>query len=174
MKNKRYFFLIISIVIVLFLVLLSSLNKNNNYSTENIKNSDISDFSSSELFTNKKIVFSSILNKKEFTILNIWASWCAPCRSEHYILLDLSNNGNTNLIGLNYKDKENNAKSFISELGNPYDIILTDPSGLISIELGAYAVPETYIIKNLSKKVIKKYLGPLDNNALKEIKKIIN
>ena len=158
MKNKRYFFLIISIVIVLFLVLLSSLNKNNNYSTENIKNID----------------FSSILNKKEFTILNIWASWCAPCRSEHYILLDLSNNGNTNLIGLNYKDKENNAKSFISELGNPYDIILTDPSGLISIELGAYAVPETYIIKNLSKKVIKKYLGPLDNNALKEIKTIVN
>ena len=174
MKNKRNFFLAISIVIVLFFVLFLSLDKNNNYSTENIKNNEISDFSSLELVTNKKVVFSSVLNKSKFTILNIWASWCAPCRSEHHILLDLSKNKNTKLIGLNYKDKVVNAKSFISELGNPYDIILTDPKGLIAIELGAYAVPETYIIDNLSKKIIKKFLGPLDNNNLNEIKTIIN
>ena len=75
---------------------------------------------------------------------------------------------------MNYKDKINNARSFISELGNPYDYILLDNKGFISIDIGAYGVPETYIIENLNNKVIKKYLGPIDEFTLKEILTILD
>ena len=78
------------------------------------------------------------------------------------------------MIGLNYKDNFENAKSFLSELGNPYDIILKDENGLISIEIGAYGVPETYLINNINKKIIKKYLGPINEENIKEIQTLVN
>ena len=77
------------------------------------------------------------------------------------------------MIGLNYKDKFENAKSFHSELGNPYDIIIKDKNGLISIEIGAYGVPETYLINNINKKIIKKYLGPINEENIKEIQSLV-
>ena len=61
---------------------------------------------------------------------------------------------------------------FFSELGNPYDIILKDKNGLISIEIGAYGVPETYLINNINKKIIKKYLGPINEENIKEIQSL--
>ena len=109
------------------------------------------------------------MKKKKFTILNIWASWCLPCRNEHEFLVELSKNPDITIIGLNYKDKEDNAKSFIKEFGNPFNKILIDDLGLISIELGAYGVPETYLINNLDKKIITKYIGPINNVKMKKI-----
>ena len=73
---------------------------------------------------------------------------------------------------LNYKDNPINAKKFINLFGNPYSIIVTDFDGTISIELGAYGVPETIII-NKEKKIIKKFIGPLNNKSLKEINLIL-
>ena len=103
--------------------------------------------------------------------MNIWSSWCVPCRDEHNFLKDLSNEKNLNLIGLNYKDKTENAKNFLIELGNPFDIIFLDQKGIIAIDWGAYGVPETYLIKNNI--IIKKIIGPLNYNLVKEIKEII-
>ena len=80
---------------------------------------------------------------------------------------------NINIIGINYKDNEVNAKKFLKELGNPYSKILLDPDGINSIELGAYGVPETFLLDTKSKKIIKKYIGPLDDIKYKEIVKII-
>ena len=87
--------------------------------------------------------------------------------------MDLSKNQNLNLVGLNYKDKEINAKKFIFELGNPYNFILTDTQGIISIELGAYGVPETFLINN-KKIVLLKIIGALNNKGYKEIIDTIN
>jgi cytochrome c biogenesis protein CcmG/thiol:disulfide interchange protein DsbE len=78
-----------------------------------------------------------------------------------------------NIIGINYKDNEINAKKFIKELGNPYSKIVVDPSGVNSIELGAYGVPETLLIHNKTKTILKKYIGPLDDKKLNELKMII-
>ena len=78
-----------------------------------------------------------------------------------------------NIIGINYKDNEINAKKFIKELGNPYSKIVVDPSGVNSIELGAYGVPETILIHNKTKTILKKYIGPLDHEKLAELKMII-
>jgi|TARA_Y100000815_G_scaffold271115_1_gene297062 cytochrome c biogenesis protein CcmG/thiol:disulfide interchange protein DsbE len=87
--------------------------------------------------------------------------------------MHLSKNSKINLIGLNYKDRSNNAKKFINDFGNPFSTILIDPDGTISIELGAYGIPETIII-NKDQKIIKKFIGPLTNKNLREIERIVN
>ena len=92
-----------------------------------------------------------------------------PCRDEHSFLLRLREN--VDIIGLNYKDKIVNAKKFLNEFNSPYKLILSDPDGTIAIEWGAYGVPETFLIYN--KKVVKKYIGPLNENSLLEIKRMI-
>ena len=86
--------------------------------------------------------------------------------------MDLSKNPNLNLVGLNYKDNPKNAKRFINEFGNPYFMIITDKNGIISIDLGAIGVPETFII-NKDKKIIKRFLGSLNEKSLKEINLIL-
>jgi len=85
--------------------------------------------------------------------------------------MSLKDQKNLEIIGLNYKDDGENAKKFLKELGNPYDTILLDNNGLVAIGWGAYGVPETFIIYD--KKIIKKIIGPLSENSLLEIKKLI-
>ena len=175
MKFKKInLILILSLTIFIFLALFLGMKSQNLYTTEHIINKTIPNFKSKELFTGEIKKLSQITTNDKFTVLNIWASWCAPCRSEHKHLIRLSYNKNSKIIGLNYKDKIDNAKSFISELGNPYDYILLDNKGFISIDIGAYGVPETYIIENINNKIIKKYLGPIDEFTLKEILTILN
>jgi len=77
-----------------------------------------------------------------------------------------------NLLGINYKDNISNAQSFLNELGNPYSEILSDKNGVTSIELGAYGVPETFIV-NKEKKIIKKIIGPINNENFNEILELI-
>tara|TARA_A100001011_G_C14242665_1_gene813967 strand:- start:281 stop:640 length:360 start_codon:yes stop_codon:yes gene_type:complete len=117
------------------------------------------------------ISFDEIFKDDKFYLMNIWSSWCIPCRDEHPFLLNLKSQKNLEIIGLNYKDNNENAKKFLKELNSPYKVILSDKDGLIAIEWGAYGVPETFIIYN--KKIIKKYIGPLNSNSLLEIIKII-
>jgi len=95
-----------------------------------------------------------------------------PCRQEHQYIDNLSKIDNLKIIGLNYKDKEDNAKKFLEELGNPYDIILKDINGTKSIYLGAYGVPETFIIDS-ELNILRKYIGPLNLENEIEIKKLV-
>jgi cytochrome c biogenesis protein CcmG/thiol:disulfide interchange protein DsbE len=86
--------------------------------------------------------------------------------------MELSKNESVKLIGLNYKDNIKNAKIFIDELGNPYSQILIDDDGTLSVEFGAYGVPETFLI-NKNKKIISKFIGPLNQETFEEIQSII-
>ena len=86
--------------------------------------------------------------------------------------MGLSKNQSIKLIGLNYRDNLNNAKNFINELGNPYSQIIIDNEGTLSVEFGAYGVPETFIIDK-DKKIIKKIIGPINQKIVEEIKLII-
>lgn len=79
-------------------------------------------------------------------LLNVFASWCAACRQEHPLLMVLPRQEGITLVGLNYKDKREDAFGFLSELKDPYDHILTDPDGRYGIDLGVYGVPETFLI----------------------------
>ena len=164
---------VVFFVIVSFFILLKGLNKTNIYSP-NLNSSEIDfNFKAKLLYSDEESTLYELINDKDFSIINIWASWCIPCRDEHSYLLNLKSLNKLNMIGINYKDSEINAKKFIRELGNPYSKILVDPSGLNSIELGAYGVPETFLINNKSKTIIKKYIGPLNDEKLTEIKMII-
>ncbi len=172
MKNKILLSLAIFFLSFCFIVLFKGLNNSNIYVPESISEKPIINFNSKDLFTDKEILSEHIFVDSEFYILNIWASWCLPCRNEHPYLMDFSKNSSIKLIGLNYKDKPNSAKSFIDKFGNPYSVNIVDTNGTISIKLGAYGVPETFLI-NKEKKIVKKIVGPLNKKLVNEIKLII-
>ena len=103
--------------------------------------------------------------KGKVTVLNVWASWCAPCREEHPALLGLSQDKRFSLQGMNYKDKPENAAGFLGALGNPYAAIGVDPSGRTGIDWGVYGVPETYVIGK-DGRIAFKHVGPLSDRAI--------
>ena len=123
------------------------------------------------MFEKKKINSKNIFDKDRFYLVNIWASWCVPCKDEHSLLMNLSQNNQLYLIGINYKDKKSNAEKFIYELGNPYKKILIDMDGTLSIEWGAFGVPETFLIYN--NEILKRFIGPINKQSIEEIKKLI-
>lgn len=94
------------------------------------------------------------------TIVNVWASWCAPCRIEHPVLMDLAEVEGVRVMGINYKDAPENARRFLGALGNPYDAIGVDANGRTAIDWGVYGVPETFVLDRAG--VIRhKHIGPI-------------
>ena len=104
--------------------------------------------------------------KGQVTLVNIFASWCAPCREEHPLLVELAKDNRFRLVGLNYKDQPENARRFLGALGNPYAAIGSDVSGRTAIDWGVYGVPETFIISK-SGMILYKHVGPLTDEAIK-------
>jgi cytochrome c biogenesis protein CcmG/thiol:disulfide interchange protein DsbE len=92
-------------------------------------------------------------------LVNIWASWCAPCRAEHPQLMALAERG-VPLHGINYKDERAAATAFLDELGDPYDLIGADDTGRTGIEFGVYGVPETFVIDGEGI-VVYRHVGPI-------------
>ena len=171
MKNKIFPITLFAIFTTVFLVFYKGLQNSNIYIPmknieKNIPYVEIKKFASNDIINSNEIFQSD-----KFYLLNIWASWCVPCREEHKYLMTLSKEKNIRVIGLNYKDKYKNAIFFLNELGDPYKLILQDQDGTVSIEWGAYGVPESFLIYN--NKIIKKIVGPLSQNSLIEIKKLI-
>ena len=171
MKNKITLFTIIIFLGFCFVIFYKGLNNSNTYVPKIKNKKHIPVFEAKDLDSNIYLSSEKIFEEKIFYIINIWASWCAPCKAEHPLLMQLSKNQSVKLIGLNYKDNLNNAKKFINELGNPYSRILIDQDGALSIEFGAYGVPETFLIDK-NKNIIKKFLGPINQDIVDEIKLI--
>ena len=99
------------------------------------------------------------------TLVNVWASWCAPCREEHPLLLALSEDKRFAIAGLNYKDAPENALRFLGSLGNPYSAIGVDGAGRTAIDWGVYGVPETFLVGK-DGKIVYKHVGPLSPDAI--------
>ena len=171
MKNKIFPFLVVIFSIFLFVIFYKGLNKSSLYKPNNEIEKDIPVFSALTFFDKKEISSKNIFDKDKFYLLNVWASWCVPCRDEHPLLINLGQNKKLEIIGLNYKDNSKNAKKFLEEMGNPYKIILLDKDGTKSIEWGAFGVPETFFIyKN---KILKKFVGPLNKDSVEIIEKYL-
>ncbi len=175
--NKKNFFYLIPLLLFLILIYLfyGSLQKDNNNSIQN----------NSSVFTGKAFpkieckdeeidgtIYSGFGNisfqRNEISVVNIWASWCTPCRAEHEFLMELSDLS-IPIYGINYRDKYENANNFLKELGNPYSGIGFDSDGVSAVTLGIFGVPETIIVGR-DGNIIKKYLGPITPIEAEEIK----
>jgi cytochrome c biogenesis protein CcmG, thiol:disulfide interchange protein DsbE len=98
-------------------------------------------------------------------LLNVWASWCVSCRVEHPVLLDLAKAKTVPILGLNYKDKPDEALAWLKQFGDPYTLSITDLDGRVGIDYGVYGVPETFVIDKAG--VIRyKHIGPVTPEAL--------
>jgi cytochrome c biogenesis protein CcmG/thiol:disulfide interchange protein DsbE len=84
--------------------------------------------------------------KGAVTVINVWASWCVPCRDEAPLLMQLSRDSRIRLAGINYKDQPDNARRFLGRYGNPFAAAGADESGRAAIEWGVYGVPETFVV----------------------------
>ncbi len=161
-------FLLIFILGIFFL----SLNKSSNYNTESLVGNKLGEielvsFEDDSIFTNDDF------KKNSFTLINFWASWCAPCRIEHPQLMELSKENNIKILGVNFKDKKINALKFLKDLGDPYEYLTRDSNGKQSVNFGIYGIPESILIDD-KLTIIKKFVGPLTKQDLNNIKEIIN
>jgi cytochrome c biogenesis protein CcmG, thiol:disulfide interchange protein DsbE len=116
--------------------------------------------------------------KGKVSIVNVWASWCAPCHDEAPLLTALGQDKRLQLVGINYKDTPENARRFLGRYGNPFRIVGADDNGRAAIEWGVYGVPETFIVGREGK-ILFKLVGPITpdniNGVLKaEIDKALN
>ena len=165
-------FLIVFLFIFIIGVFFLSLNKNSNYNTESLVGNklgmiELVSFEDDSIFTNDDF------KKNSFTLINFWASWCAPCRIEHPQLMELSKENNIKILGVNFKDKKINALKFLKDLGDPYEYLTRDSNGKQSVNFGIYGIPESILIDN-KLTIIKKFVGPLTKQDLNNIIEIIN
>ena len=164
-------------IIILFIFLFTigifyiSLTRDTNYNTSGLINKETPEFKIIS-FDDTNYYTRDDIKKNNYTLINFWASWCAPCRIEHPILMKLSKTKNLVILGINFKDKEPQAKTFLSELGNPYDLLAKDKNGKHSVKFGIYGIPESILI-NKELVIIQKFVGPLSVDDFNNIIKII-
>ncbi|EIM71803.1 periplasmic protein thiol--disulfide oxidoreductase DsbE [Nitratireductor aquibiodomus RA22] len=101
------------------------------------------------------------------TLVNVWGSWCLPCRQEHPLLMQLATDERVVIAGLNYKDKPENARRFLGDLGNPYDAIGVDQNGRAAIDWGVYGVPETFLV-GPDGTIRYKHVGPFTPESIRK------
>jgi cytochrome c biogenesis protein CcmG/thiol:disulfide interchange protein DsbE len=107
------------------------------------------------------------------TIVNVFASWCVPCRAEHPVLTELAKDTRIRVVGINYKDQPGNALAFLNGLGNPYAAVGVDQRGRAAIDWGVYGVPETFLVGR-DGVIATKVIGPLDpDNVERQLKPAI-
>ena len=172
MKNKFLLLFLIIFLIFFFSVFYKGIKIDNSYKPNSLLGKKINNFIVKDFYSDTEKNSHEILTGNKYYIVNIWAAWCRPCRVEHPKLMELSKKKSIKLIGINYRDNKKKAKKFLNDFGNPFSIILYDKSGTTAIELGAYGIPETFLIDN-NKKIIKKYLGALNEDNLNEIYSLI-
>ena len=111
--------------------------------------------------------FSPASMKGQVWILNVWASWCVTCREEHPVLVELAKSKAAPIIGLDYKDKREDALAMLAMQGNPYLLSAFDSNGRVGIDYGVYGVPETYVIDKAGT-IRFKHIGPITMNILNQ------
>ena len=171
---KISFLKIISISLIAFalIVFFLALNIDKKYSTEKIVGKNVDNFEIVFL-NNDEILKKQDLTNDKYHLINIWASWCLPCKKEHPVLMNLKKENNLKIVGINFKDKKLNANNFLRELGNPYDFSLSDNDGTKSILFGVYGVPESILIDK-KQKIISKFIGPLNMKDYENILQLVN
>jgi cytochrome c biogenesis protein CcmG/thiol:disulfide interchange protein DsbE len=112
------------------------------------------------------VLSDAVLREPGVKLVNFWASWCAPCRAEHPMLVELAEGG-VAVHGVNYKDKPENALGFLEELGDPFAAMGADASGRMGLDWGLYGVPETFVIDGEGE-VVLRWAGPITRRVMDE------
>ena len=166
MIRKILFYSPLLIIILLGILFYYSLNSETK-SNSPLIGKQIPEFSIERLLNdNDQFSSKDLISSETIKFINVWASWCIPCRAEHNVLELLSKIDNVNLYGINHKDTKKNATNFIDTLGNPFKEIGFDSDGRTSIEWGVFGVPETFIVHR--GKIIYKHIGPIHISELED------
>lgn len=159
----KKFFIPLAIFAALGVMLWTGLSLDPSKIPSPLVNKPLPSFAAPSLHDPKRIVTPESMKGRAY-LLNVWASWCVACRQEHPLLLALAQKKAVPVIGLNYKDKRDDALAWLAQFGNPYEISIADKEGRIGIDLGVYGVPETFVIDKAG--VIRyKFIGPITEDA---------
>lgn len=124
------------------------------------------EFAAPQLHDAQRLVTNAELRGSVW-LLNVWASWCEACRTEHPVLMDLAAGGHVQMVGLNYKDGREAGIQWLQQHGNPYRVSAYDPDGRVGLDYGVYGVPETFVIDKQG--VVRlKHTGPLSEEFLRK------
>ena len=165
---KRITILVLPLLVLLALVgiFAVSLNHDPSYIPSVLINKPAPDFALPPVQGVATPGFDTDALKGHVTVVNVFASWCVPCRDEHPVLMSIKDQIGVPIYGINQKDKPDNAKAFLDELGNPFAAIGADSNGRASIDWGVYGVPETFVVD--AKGIItSKIVGPMDADTVK-------
>ena len=171
-KNLKLIQLLLSIPIIfiiiisVFLFIYLGQGKDPGKPPSALLNEDLPKFKLINLFDQNESILSEDL-KNKVTLINFFASWCAPCKIEHPLFFEIKNKHNELFIlGINMQDENDKAIDFLNSDGNPYDYVGVDEFGFVAIEFGVVGLPETFLV-NSAGKIIYKYLGPLTKEIIK-------
>lgn len=166
--SKKYKILILgATTVIIFILFLKALNTDKVYQPNQMVNKKIPEIILEDFNNKNSKIEQNIFSQRDFVLINIWASWCVPCLIEHPFLMSLKNKNKIDIIGINYKDETTNAQNFLKKYGNPYSRIGVDKKGEVTIQLGAYGVPETYVLKKGL--IIFKHIGPINEDIVNKI-----
>ena len=155
------------VIICLFFLIFILLEKNPNDPPSALLNKDLPTFSSINLYDKEEVFLSDNL-KGKYTLINFFASWCTPCRSEHHLFFKIKKEiPELFILGFSHKDDLDDSKKYLEEEGNPYSFVGIDSDGKIAFDFGVFGLPETFII-NEDKKIIYKHTGPLTKKIIED------
>jgi cytochrome c biogenesis protein CcmG/thiol:disulfide interchange protein DsbE len=165
--------IIVIILISSFSLIYLLQKKDPNKPPSALLNENLPEINLINLFNEKEELSNFDLEEKTI-LINFFASWCAPCKVEHPLFFDIKKKyPNLYLIGIDHKDKKEDALKYLGEEGNPYDYIGVDKKGSVGLEFGVFGLPETFLV-NSSSKIMYKYLGPLTKKVFEnEIKPLL-
>ena len=161
---KKLIPLILFVIISIFLYF--SLNTTSNKLPSPLLGKIFPEIEAEDFYSDESVLLSDLFSDK-MSLVNVWASWCVTCRQEHQMIMKIANNKDLQLIGINYKDTRVDGERYLKVMGNPYDVIVFDPSGKIGLDLGVYATPETFLVNNKGV-ILYKHIGAIDAKVWEE------
>ena len=161
---KKLIPLILFVIISIFLYF--SLNTTSNKLPSPLLGKIFPEIEAEDFYSDESVLLSDLFSDN-MSLVNVWASWCVTCRQEHQMMMKIANNKDLQLIGINYKDTRVDGERYLKVMGNPYDVIVFDPSGKIGLDLGVYATPETFLVNNKGV-ILYKHIGMIDAKVWEE------
>ena len=177
MRMKKIFLflpLILLLIIATFLFIFLLEKKDPNKPPSVLLNKSLPEFNMVDLFNENEVLSNKGIVKR-YILINFFASWCAPCKIEHPLFFEIKKQyPNLYLLGINHKDKKEDALKYLNTDGNPYDYVGIDNNGLVALEFGVFGLPETFLVSPKGI-IIYKYLGPLTKKIIEnEIKPLFH